>query len=113
MKIYEKQLVALGKAKKRDFEDRIVEFLQTHVPAAARHAGLEDEVHAHVLAADAFGLGTERQIAAYVLGAWVFGDDFLARIEPLRPKLIDDCIAPETKAQMLLDEYDRLEAATK
>lgn len=108
MKIYENQLAVLGEAKAVEFEGRLVEFLREKVAAERRREVLESDVRAHIAEAGAWALDTERQIAAYVVGVWAFGGEFLALIEPMRATLADIGVAPDTKAKMLLEAFDSL-----
>jgi hypothetical protein len=110
MKIYESQIAVLAAARASEYESRIVRFLRAHLPAAAErdHETLRREVGERIAEASAIGLDTELQIAAYVVGAWRFGDDLIARIEPLRPRLTDARVAPADKARLLLQVIDAL-----
>lgn len=104
MKIYESQIAVLAEARAAEFEARLVRFLRARVPEAAAVAEptLRSNVVTRIAEAYEMGLDTEIQIAAYVVGAWRFGDELIARIEPLRPRLTDACVAPAEKAKMLL-----------
>jgi hypothetical protein len=108
MQIHENQLAVLGEAKAVEFEGRLVQFLREKVAAQRGREVLESDVRAHIAEARAWELDTERQIAAYVLGVWVFGGEFLALIEPMRASFVDLCVAPDTKARMLLEAFDSL-----
>lgn len=108
MKLYENQLALLGEAKAAEFEDRLVQFLREKVAAERRREVLESDVQAHIAEAGAWALDTERQIAAFVLGVWAFGGEFLALIEPMRATFADIGVAPDTKARMLLEAFDSL-----
>ncbi|MEZ4298829.1 MAG: hypothetical protein R3B70_28015 [Polyangiaceae bacterium] len=108
MKIYEDQIDAMGQAKALEYERRLADFLRQTLAAGNEREVDQAEVRALIAEALSAGLDTERQIAAYVTGAWVFGDDFLARIDPLRPSFSDPCIAPDDKAQLLMSRFDEL-----
>lgn len=110
MKIYERQIAVLAEARAAEYEARIVRFLRAQLPDAATvdEATLRRDVRVRIAEAYAIGLDTELQIAAYVVGAWRFGDELIERIEPLRPRFTDARIAPADKARMLLQVVDAL-----
>jgi hypothetical protein len=106
MKIYEDQLAVLGEARAAEFERRLVQFLREKVAAGTGREVMESEVRARIAEAGAWQLDTEREIAAYVVGAWAFGDAFLARIEPMRGALSRRVVAAGGRAFVLLDALD-------
>jgi hypothetical protein len=108
MKIYDDQLAVLGKARAAEFERRLVQLLREKVAAGTGREVLESEVRARIAEAGAWALDTERQIAAYVVGVWAFGDAFFARIEPLRATLAGREVGAWAKAKVLIDVLDAL-----
>jgi hypothetical protein len=110
MKIYERQIAVLAESRASEFESRIVRFLRARVSEAAAtdESILRREVRERIAEAYAAGLDTERQIAAYVVGAWRFGDLYIAQIEPIRPRLTDARVDPSVKAALLLEHLAAL-----
>lgn len=115
MKIYERQIAVLAEARADELERRIVQLLRKRNAGALAlgESVLRREVRDRVLEAQAAGLETERQVAAYAVGAWCFGDAFIRAIEPLWPRLESGRVDPAVKASLLLDRIAALSRAAK
>ncbi|HHH11496.1 MAG TPA: hypothetical protein ENK23_05415 [Sorangium sp.] len=110
MLILEHQMEIFWDAREAAYAHRLARYLRNHY-ANANDID-EAQVRALVLAGQAAGLDSERQLAIYVAGTWLFGDAFLAGIEPLRDDFRNDTIGPEAIAQLLLEQFEQLEART-
>lgn len=108
VKIYENQLAALGESRAAEFERRLVRFVREKVGSQMQREVLESDVRSSITEAGEWALDTERQIAAFVVGVWAFGSEFRALVEPMRPTFADEWVAPDTKAQMILEAFDSL-----
>jgi hypothetical protein len=112
MKIYEEQIQKMGQERALEYERRVHEFVRDQL--AGGHAREVDrlEIRRIIKEAHDAGLETERQVAGYVAGAWLYGDDFLRRIEPLRDRFGDPALSPEDKAKLVLRLCDELGRTT-
>lgn len=110
MRIYKEQLTGFAAAGIEHFEDRLVQFLSDNFESAmnAPRAALVADVHSKVVLARGLGLSTERQIAAYVTGAWRFGVEFQNLIDDIRVQLSGESLSSIEKARLILDQFDAL-----
>ncbi|PYP91717.1 MAG: hypothetical protein DMG65_06635 [Candidatus Angelobacter sp. Gp1-AA117] len=78
MKVRKEQTETLQQAADRDYAMRLLYFLQDQFPDAAEHeqATLREGIRGQIAKARSYGFLTERQIAAYVISAWLLGEDF-------------------------------------
>ena len=97
MQIRKGQMDAFEQAANRDYEMRLVRFLQSQFPDAAREreASLVDGVRPQIANARRYGLLTEQQIATYVTSAWLLGSDFDGEFPAAREMLISGAPADE------------------
>lgn len=112
MKIYEDQLEDLSRSQAELFEDRVVQFIVTRFAGGAEREVSRAEVRVLITEAHEAGLETEREVAAYAVGAWMYGESFLALIEPMRDDFRHQRAAPSTVAGWLFEVLDRLGKGT-
>lgn len=112
MKIYEEQIQKMGQERALEYERRVYEFVRDEL--AGGHAREVDRLEIRQIIKEAHdaGLETERQVAGYVAGTWLYGDEFLRRVEPLRDRFGDAATSPEDKARLVLRLCDELGGAT-
>lgn len=108
MKIYEDQLQKMGQERALEYERRVYEFVRDELAGGSAREVDRLEIRQIIKEAHDAGLETERQVAGYVAGAWLYGDEFLQRVEPLRDSFTDKAVSPEDKAKLLLDLCDDL-----
>lgn len=108
MRIFDKQLEELGESQAYEFEQRVMRFVTDDLAGGQAREVSRDEVRRMIKDAHDAGLGTERQVVAYVAGEWLFGETFLQLVEPLRDRLGDDTLSPNDKARLVLDICDAL-----
>jgi hypothetical protein len=108
MKIYDDQIAALREGRSAEFERRLVRFVREKVSMPMKRDVHEGDIRDYIAEAGVWALDTERQIAAYVLGVWTFGDEFRVLLEPMKETLADDWEAPDTKATAILEAFDSL-----
>jgi hypothetical protein len=109
MKIFDEQLENLDRSQAELFEERVMQFIVTRFAGGAEREVSRGEVRALITEAHEAGLETEREVTAYVVGAWLYGETFLAMIEPLRDDILHRRVAPSTVAGWLFEVLDRLE----
>lgn len=102
MKIYEEQIEALESSQAQIFEGRAVDFIVTRLSGGSTREVSRDEIRRLITEAHDSGLETERQVMAYVVGAWAYADDFLAIVEPMRDRFRDERVEPATITRELL-----------
>jgi len=112
--IRKEQLDAFQRAANRDYEMRLVRFLQDRFRDAAQapKASLIEGVRAQIANARSYGLLTERQIATYIASAWLLGGDFDREFPAARQMLGSDAPMDEKSdwlEQFTKDVFDRLE----
>lgn len=108
MKIFEEQIQKMGQERALEYERRLYEFVRDELAGGNAREVDRLEIRQIVKEAHDAGLDTERQVAGYVAGAWLYGEEFLGRVEPLREKFVDGAISPEDKAKLILDLCDEL-----
>jgi hypothetical protein len=108
MKIYEDQIQRLGLERALEYERRMCQFVEEELAGGSAREVDRLEIRQLIRDAHEAGLESERQVAGYVAGAWLYGDDFLQRIEPLRDRFRDDALSPAEKAKLVLDVCDDL-----
>lgn len=113
LKIREDQLRALAAPQAERFEARLADFLREQFPEAAEEP--PDELRAAVRAqaekAEAYGLLTERQAAAYVACAWLLGPDFDTEFPAAVEVLGSPERSPDEKADWLGEWTEAMFAA--
>lgn len=109
MKIFEEQLENLGRSQAELFEERVMQFIVTRFAGGAEREVSRGEVRELIVEAHEAGLETEREVTAYVVGAWLYGESFLRLFEPMRDDIRLKRVAPSTVAGWLFDALDRLE----
>ncbi len=108
MKIYEEQLQKMGQERALEYERRVYEFVRDQLAGGSAREVDRLEIRQIIKEAHDAGLETERQVAGYVAGAWLYGEEFLRRVEPLRDRFTDKAVSPEDKAKLILDLCDDL-----
>jgi hypothetical protein len=110
MKIYEEQLSSMGQSQAHLFEDRVMEFIVTTLAGGVAREVSRKEIRELITEAHEIGLETEREVTAYVIGVWLYGETFLAAVEPLRDEFRNPRNAPSTITAWLLQILDKLAA---
>ncbi|MBK8257230.1 MAG: hypothetical protein IPK82_31720 [Polyangiaceae bacterium] len=108
MRIFEDQIDKLGQERALEFERRVCDFVRDELAGGNARELDRMEIRAMIKEACDAGLESERQIAGYVAGSWLYGEEFLQRVEPLRDRFRDEGMAPEEKARLILDLVDDL-----
>lgn len=102
LRIRKEQMDAFQQAAERSYRIRLVHFLRQQFPDAAEceETSLTQEVGEQVLKARSYGFLTERQIANYVISAWLLGRDFDTEF-PVVQQMLGSELPPDEKSGSL------------
>jgi len=102
--IRNKQMDVLADDLEKRFHTRLIDYLKKHFPAAgqAPPASMRATVKEQIAKARSYRLTTERQIATYVIAAWLMGPDFDTKFTAIREILTSSKTA-EQKSKWLAD----------
>lgn len=110
LKISNDQAAVFAKEAERAYEERVADFLRDNFDDAKlrRRQDLLPFVRDQIACASRYGLGSERQVATYVMIAWMLGEDFDRKFPVLRRVLRDGDMDPDRKAELLGEHTARL-----
>src|SRR5262245_57740515 len=113
LRISNDQTAVLAEVAERAYEERVVDFLRERFDdaRAMRRKDIAPVVREQIGKAERHGLFTERQVATYVVTAWILGVDFDERFPVLRHTLRDMDIDPDQKAEVLAEHTTALLSA--
>ena len=113
LKLSHDQEAVFAEEAKRAYEERVVDLLREGFPnaRAMRRRDLRPVVREQIDKAKGHGLISGRQVATYVIIAWILGVDFDERFPVLRRTLHDWEIDPQRKAEILSEHTTALLSA--
>lgn len=103
MKLSDEHMGTFSDVANSNYEHRIAGFLRKHFPEDLRteHLDFKNNIHESVLSAESYGFKTERQIAKFVVVAWMLGGEFDAEFPAAKAILLDPHLDPDRKSDKL------------